>query len=226
VILKDNEGHFDDRVQSALDVFQSSIAEPSHVSVTTLELDANTAEAVLEIATSSQYDFIMTGHSKLDLSTGKEDKHTAPPLRRFTSGDSCASTPRRGPTMGVITPKRGLPTTSNANTPRRGHKSTKAGSVLGKLGRLISHANVQASILIVHGANSFMESSTSLSMQVRRGRSSSSNSSSSSSSILPSITDLTILPIIAATRCLKRPNNRLTSNMWIGMWKLALLPSN
>lgn len=170
VIIKDGQGNFDDRVQSALDVFKSSISEPSRVSISTIELDAHTREAVLEAATASQYDFIMMGHSKLDLAHGKEEtRSVAPPLRRFTSEGSLAGmagTPKRGPTSGLaITPRRG-PTSVSASTPRRASKATKVGSVLGKMGRLLTSAGVQSSILVVHGANSFMESSSSLSMKV------------------------------------------------------------
>lgn len=65
-VIKDH-GNLDPRVQAALNAFTSSLTEPHRVTTITLQLSAHTSTEVVELARASQYDFILIGHSTLDM---------------------------------------------------------------------------------------------------------------------------------------------------------------
>lgn len=148
VVIKE-QGALDPRVQAALNAFTSSLTEPHRVTTTTMHLSSDTASQVVDLACASQYDFILIGHSTLDLS--QPATHFYTPASHNTS-----TTPRKA--------SHHSHSSSITTTPRK-HKK-QASTVLGALGVVLTSGGVQCSILVVHGAQSFMESSTSLSLRI------------------------------------------------------------
>jgi len=156
VVVKENQ--VKPSIESALHVFTSNLHDPSRVNIVYLELGPRVAEEVVELAKKEPYDFILVGHSELDVPS---------PSDQLPSGGRSRGGVKKSGSMEITAVSRAA---SNSLTPpRRGTRATRIEFIMGTLGGLLLTSGVESSLLVVHKANGDINSS-SLSFKVRQGK--------------------------------------------------------